>query len=412
MSNSPRLVTGTANANPFNPRTIMLAVIISLMSFGAVLTLMAWAPELSDRERAGSTPYSGAATGYGALVTLLETYGTTVSVSRLERNFRNQNRLLVLTPNGGTMPKAENRFSTNPIAGPVLIILPKWDGTPDPTNSRWQSDLSLMANSRVERVLTHIDDDVEIKRIVSPAAVSSQFGRFRPHFEDRMQVIQSDYLLPVISAPTGQLLSKMPHMDVYILADPDLANTFNIDVRDNARLMLHIVEALRVDEDLPVIFDATLNGYSRSNNLLRIMLGVPFLGATLVLLLAGSLLLWSAFTRFGAPARGEQVFALGKKALADNTAGLINMTGRETQMAPGYLALSRKALLRDLGITKNLSEAETNALLSRLNADDDAGPDWSQLRDDLKTPASNRDDLLQKARRIYRWRKEKPNGHK
>ena len=257
----------------------------------------------------------------------------------------------------------------------------------------------------------HIDNEAEVDRISSPAAINSPYGRFRPHFEDKMQVLQSDYLEPVISAPTGQLLSKTPGWEIYVLSDPDLANTFNLDVTDNAKLMVNILNDIRVTEDTPIVFDATLHGFSRSNSMLRILLDVPFLGATLTLLVAAGLLLWSAFTRFGAPARTKQVFALGKEALADNTAGLISMTGREVKMAPGYLALSRKALLRELDVTRNLSDAETNALLDRLSADDEAGPSWAQLRDDLNKPASSRDDLLQKARRLYRWRKERPNGH-
>lgn len=412
MSEQKRLVTGTRTTNPFNPRTIALGIIISLMSFGAVLTLMAWAPELSDREEAGATPYSRAATGYNGLVDLLENYGAPVSVSQLDRTFYDYSRLLVLTPRGGEMPDAEDLFEYGLISDPVLIILPKWIGKVDQQNSRRQSDLSLAPTRSVERVLSHIDDNAKITRLNSPTSVNSPFGRLRPHFEEKMQVIQSSYLLPVISGPNGQLLSKVPDWEIYILSDPDLANTFNIDKPDNARLMLNIVEHLRGAQDLPVIFDATQHGYARSASLLRILLDVPFLGATLVLLLAACLLLWSAFTRFGAPKRGEQVLALGKEALADNTAGLISMTGRESQMAPGYLALSRKAILRELGITKNLSEAETNAILSRLNADDDTSHSWAQLRDDLTEPASSRDDLLQKARRIYRWRKERRNGHK
>jgi len=406
---SERLVTGTRTSNPFNPRTVMLTIIISLMSFGAVLTLMAWAPELSDRERAGSTPYSRAATGYNGLFKLLENIELPVSVSRLERSFNDYNRLLILTPPPGRFSQGKDWFQDGNIAEPVLIILPKWQGETDETNTRWQSKLHLTPETRIARLLSDIDEDASVERIVSPASVQSPYGRFRPHFEDKMQVIQSDVLTPIISAPTGQLLSQVPGWEIYILSDPDLANTFNIDKPDNARLMLNILNDLRSDDSMPIVFDATLHGYSRSASLLRILLDVPFLGATLIMLMAAILLLWSAFTRFGAPKRGEQVFALGKEALADNTAGLISMTGREVKMAPGYLALSRKAVLRELGITRNLGEAETNALLARLTDEGETG--WAELKNELNAPAHGRDDLLQKARRLYRWRKERPNGH-
>lgn len=412
MSDSQRLVAGTRTVNPFSPRTILLAVFISLMSFGAVLTLMAWAPELSDKEGAGATPYSRAATGYSGLTSLLEAAEIPVSISRLERIFLDHNGLLILTPPAGVFPKSHSLFADGDIADPVLIILPKWNAKTDARNTRWQSELSLGGTTSISRILEDIDATASITRIIPPAAVTSPYGRFRPHFEDKMQIIESYELVPIISAPGGQLLSKVPDRGIYILSDPDLANTFNLDTPDNARLMLNIINDLRRDGGGPVVFDATLHGFSRSASLLRILLDVPFLGATLIILFAAGLLLWSAFTRFGAPARGAQVFALGKEALADNTAGLISMTGREVQMAPGYLALSRKAALRDLGITRNLSDDETNALLDRIGRGDESAPAWAQLRDDLKTPARSRDDLMQKARRIYRWRKERSNGHK
>ncbi len=412
MSQTPRLTTGTRTFNPFSPRIILLGILISVMSFGAVMTLLAWAPELSDRERADATAYSRAATGYNGLVQLLEKTDTPVSVSRFESNLTSWSHLLVLTPPAGDMPKADTLFEDRLVAQPVLIVLPKWSGRVDARNTRWQSDLDLISTARIARLLKTIDEHASIERLVSPASVNTPYGRFRPHFEDRMQVIDSDDLVPVISGPTGILLGKVRDEDIFILADPDLANTFNLDQPENARLMLSILNDLRQDERLPIVFDTTLNGFSSSTSLLKILLDVPFLGATLVILMAAGLLLWSAFTRFGAPGREAQVFALGKQALADNTAGLISMTGRERKLAPDYLALSRKAALKSLGITHNLDDAQINALLDRIDKDDDTAEHWSALRDALSQPAHNRDDLLQKARRLYRWRKERLNGHK
>jgi hypothetical protein len=412
MSKTERLTTGTRTFNPFSPRTILLGIIISLMSFGAVMTLLAWAPELSDRERADATAYSIAATGYNGLVQLLEKTDTPVSISRSERNLSSWTHFLILTPSAGNMPRAKALFGDYEIGQPVLIILPKWSARTNNRNTRLQASLTLSSTTNIARLLDEIDETASINRLVAPASVSSPYGRFRPHFEEKMQIIESDYLVPVIPGPKGMLLAQVPDQQIFILADPDLANTFNLDQPENARLMLSIVNDLRGSQSLPVVFDATMNGFSRSTSLLKILLDVPFLGATLVLLMAAILLLWSAFTRFGAPARETQIFALGKEALADNTAGLISMTGRERKLAPDYLALSRKAALKSLGITRNLSDAEINALLERADRDDDTKEHWAQLRDALGKPATSREDLLQKARRIYRWRKEKFNGHK
>ena len=414
MSQTEPLTTGTSTSNPFSRRATVLGIVISLMSFGAVITLLAWAPELSDRERADATAYSHAATGFNGIVTLMEATGAPVTISRIERNLTAPGPLLILTPGPGNMPKADSLFRDLEIARPVLIILPKWSARPDASNTDLQAEISLVREQRIVPLLEQIDDTAQIIRLNAPASVNTPYGRFRPHFEEKMQTLESSYLLPVISGPEGMLVGKVPEDDIYILADPDLANTFNLDNPENARLMLTILDDLRGRDRLPIVFDATMNGFSRSASLLRILLDVPFLGATLVLLMAGILLLWSAFTRFGAPVREAQIFALGKEALADNTAGLITMTGRERKLAPDYLALTRKAALKTLGITRNLSDTEINDLLERMDKNDteDTQANWASLRDALSKPAANRDDLRQKATRIYRWRKEKLNGHK
>jgi hypothetical protein len=120
---------------------------------------------------------------------------------------------------------------------------------------------------------------------------------------------------------------------------------------------------------------------------------------------------WAAAIRFGAPEREAPAFAPGKQALADNSAGLIAMARREGRMAPGYLALTRRALSRQLGMPKTLSETELAALLDRMG--DQAGLDsrWTDLGSGLAQPAASREDLRQKARALWRWRKEMTHGH-
>ena len=48
--------------------------------------------------------------------------------------------------------------------------------------------------------------------------------------------------------------------------------------------------------------------------------------------------------------------AFGKRALADNSAGLIRLARREPRMAPRYLDLTRAAVARALGVTRLASE--------------------------------------------------------
>jgi len=396
-----------ANAS-FNPRTIAIVIAMSVMSFGGLLTLLAWGPELQSKDRAGAHAYSSSALGYAGLVKLLEFQGRTVNISRTPRMLNERGGLKILAP-GVTASKLEDQL---PLSGPMLVILPKWHGQRDRLKPEWQSDLFLSGVNKADRILSYFDETAEVKHLDPPNAMTVRSKTFSTVFEEKIQLIKSKELEIIIGAPGGALLARDIDSDIYFLSDPDLANNFGLASSENARLMLTILKTIDTDPTAPIVFDATLNGFERSTNLLRIMLDIPFLGATLTFL-AGILLLgWAACIRFGAPEREEPAFALGKQALADNTAGLFTMTHREARMAPGYLTLSRKAVAKALGAPASLSEAELSALLDRLGPDKDSGQSWSQMADGLRAPSKTRDDLLNKAQRLYRWRKEKTHGHK
>lgn len=396
----------TSSASQFNPRTVMTVIAISLMSFGALLALLAWGPELQNKNRAGAHAFSSSALGYAGLVKLLQYQEKTVTISRLERGINDHSGLVILAP-GYTSTKLADQL---PLYGPMLIILPKWNGSPDPRKPQWQEKTSLGGGTAASRILEYFDENAEARLVSSPSYLSVGRTSFSPVFDDKLQIIKSKELEIVIQSPGGALLAKMPDESVYFLSDPDLANNFGLASPENARLMMSILNTIDPGEET-IVFDATLNGFERSTNLLRIVLDIPFLGATLTILSGFLLLGWAAFVRFGVPEKDLPAFALGKQALADNTAGLITMTHREARMAPGYLALSRKALIKSLGLPPGTSEQEVDKILERLWPASDDQKSWSQVADGLRSPTRSREDLLNKARQLYRWRKEKTNGN-
>lgn len=75
-------------------------------------------------------------------------------------------------------------------------------------------------------------------------------------------------------------------------------------------------------------------------------------------------------------------------------------------MAPGFLALVRRRLAREIGAPRTLNEAQVSDLFDRLGPDPETGRIFSQIEAQLKEPATGRDDLLAKARELYRWRRQ------
>ncbi|MEO0755192.1 MAG: hypothetical protein AAFY85_10405, partial [Pseudomonadota bacterium] len=358
----------------------------------------------------GAHPYSTSAFGYQGIYRLLEARGTPVTISRSRERLQADSqslRVLTLTPFG--MSRELENLMDEGFYGPALIVLPKWSGRMDLSQPNWFSDSDLLPESRVSDLLSIFDDDGEVWRIRSPSSVAGNFGKFRPVLGDDMQVLRADSFVSVVGTPSGDLVARFPDRDVYILSDPDLINTFGLAELENARMALALIDHINYGLDKAVVFDASLHGFERSENLLQMMFDRPFLGATLIGLAAFLMIGWAGAIRFGSPAREERSVALGKQALTDNTAGLIAMARRETRLAPGYLNFIRRSAARAVGAPRALTEQELAEMFDRMTPKDAAS--FTSLEKDMHGPAASREDLMDKARRLWAWHKEITHGH-
>lgn len=395
--------------SPFSTPLVAVLLAVSMLAFGAVVTLSAWSPELADRDRAGPHPYSTSALGYNGLVRLLEARGDLVRISRVERTLEDsQDGLKIVTLAAYGMDQAVDEMD---ITGPALVVLPKWTGSPEPLRPNWQRETRLLDAITVERMTSYFDSDARIWRLRSPARVETPFGSYDLALGDDMQVLRADSLVSVIPTAAGDLVAQIPGEDIYLLSDPDLLNTFGLAEAENARLALALVDWLRPYEGAPVILDATLHGFERSENLLRMALDVPFLGATLTALMVFLMIGWAGAVRYGDPDREARAIALGKDALMDNTAGLIAMGRRETRLAPDYLALTRRAVAKAIGAPRTFTAAELTELFDRMSEAGEETSKFSDLEVRARAIQPSREALMTLARQLYRWRKETTHGH-
>ena len=275
----------------------------------------------------------------------------------------------------------------------------------DPLNKTHQRDTRFMTASRLNDLLETMEIDAEIGRIDVPGRIATPFGPMALKPDVKMQVLRGASLTPIVETEDGILLAWAPDAGMYVLSDPDMINTFGLSRIENARFSVQMMDLLRTDRAEPIIFDATLHGFVRSENLLQMVFDVPFLGATLTALAAAGLLGWAAVIRFGPPMQEGRAIAFGKLALADNSADLITMARRETRMAPGYLHMIRRRVARDIGAPKTLSEVQLTALFDRLGPEEDSGKRFTDMASGLTGPAASREDLMNKARELFRWRK-------
>lgn len=398
------------SSNPFSALTTAIMIGVGLIAFVAIFALLAWAPDLASKNRAGLHPYSTSALGYGGLVKLLEADGQTVSVSRLSSTLDYTDSLLVLTlPRYGVHRLQE--IDLGYVSEPALYVLPKWQGFPDREKLEWQKDTDLIHRNTVESIATEFDSDARVWRLRNPGPVDTPFGDQTPTFEHKMQVIESDSLEAIISVPGGTLLARLPGREIYVLSDPDLLNTSGLARRDNARMALSLIDYLKQYPDQSVTLDATLHGFERSESLLRAIFDVPFLGATLVAFATVLLIAWSAFIRFGPPLPEARALSFGKKALAESSAGLISMARREGQMAPAYAETVQRDLARQLGLPPGASSEEIARTADRIAEQKGLERTWTEQKTPFDRPAIGRNDLRDKALALWRWRKEMSDGH-
>jgi hypothetical protein len=413
MTATPGLVTS---------RMAVGLVLVSIFSLCALVALSAYAPDLRPESDGGAHVLSKSAVGFAGLRRLLEASGIPVEIDRglFAREGRKSSliiRTLPQLPKGGASD-ADLRRAMARIRqlGAQLDISPKWLTMPDPQHRGWVRKIvglplapPVKKNGKRIALLDRRNGVTPVTLQPDPHELP-RMGAARIAPVDQLQTMQADNLTPVISAAPGQaVLLRMKQTRFYVLSDPDLMDNHGLRDEATARAALAIIEQLR-EGDGPVVFDVTVNGFRRSPSLLRDALEPPFLGATIAALLAALLMGVHAFSRFGTPPAPPRHFALGKQALADNTAALVRNMGREAGMARRYAQATRAMVLEALGIRRELNAEQADALLAKMEKTAHTDAAFAALALDAEF-AHNGSDLIRTARKLYEWRQGMTGEH-
>ncbi len=359
----------------FSPVVVLWIIVVGVLSFGGWLVLSAYAPDIRKTTDPGAHALSKSAIGYAALRELLTQHGDTVVVSRDPK--RRPHGLLILTPGVETDPKTLSKIG---FEAPELVILPKWMTLRDPTHPGWVLRLGddgfpveMINNTLPKDLLAGLQVRRRKSVSASPVALSSA-GDPIPHGEilrtgpiESLQTLSvDDNWVPVLVNEANQpVLVRKADQELYVLADPDLMNTHGLANIDTASTAVTILDAIR-PQGTAVVQDVTLNGFVRARSILKLAFEPPFLGLTLSAVAVALLMALHATARFGPARAGGRALALGAKALADNSAGLIRLAKREPALAPAYAAQVRAAVAKAVGAPRDLSSEALDDLLDRL----------------------------------------------
>jgi hypothetical protein len=398
-----------APAGVFSRRTAIIMVLVGALSFCAFIVLSAYAPDLRPEIDPRPHALSKSAVGFAGAAELLQARGAPVTIRR-GRDDDFSDGLLVLTPEEH-MSEALDPLLTS--YTPTLVVLPKWNVLPDFSTPGWvqaagyvpEEDVAETLPPRHGKLVVRRETDEKSHRVVAPE------GSFR--FGDPadsgpivgFQTVESAELTPMLVDKQGRIvLGQIQDTAIYILSEPDLLNTQGLANPDTAWLGVRVIEALAGAKN-PIRFDVTLFGFERTRNVLKLAFEPPFLSATLCALAAAVFMGLHAAARFGPDRRGRRAFALGKRALVDNSAALVRMTRREARMARGYVALTLASAAHAVGVRRGTDETGQRHMLDRLSEVARLPRTYSELARAAEA-ASDRESLLDAARALHAWRTE------
>jgi hypothetical protein len=396
----------------FNPRTVLALVLFGALTFAALLWFIGQGDTGPGPDNGGAHARGHGITGYAGLVSMLQKQGYDVSLSRSPGRYDDES-LLVLTPSEWSDPKDIAKIiEQRRYAGATLLILPKWFATPLPADLKtagkgWVQLQGAAAPGWTGKMLEDQPMTVKLARLSRGAADWQGLG-LAGDLPDRGRVLgleegpwtslvrdskgrdlvayADDHgCYPVLDAASG-LTAPDAECDgdkwnLTVVFEPDLFNNYGLADRNRALLAAQVIELAREGQDVPIVFDLTLNGFGANKNLLTLAFQPPFLAATLSLALALLIVGWRAFGRFGPPLAEARTIAFGKARLAANAAGFIRRSGRLNLLCEPYAAMIARRMAAKLGLRQPDAQA-IDAAIARRSPE---GPSYSQLAARLRT---------------------------
>ena len=373
----------------------LLLFLVGTAATIGLMALFAYAPGARNASSSGSDALSRSAIGYAGLDRLLQLSGIAAELDRgVAAGQSARPSLTILTPPAFGLTAADWRDYQE--QGAVLIILPGWLAMPMPLHNDWVMKAGSYSPAMLSRLVAPIARigvaqwPGDRKGATLEAALPlNGLPPVLPAALQQLQTLGNGAGTPLLrlTVSDGTRRPQPQHAvlllqirggekPVYVLSEPDLMNNQGLADETTAKATLAIIRSLRRGNG-PVRLDLTLDGLGHQRNLFEALFEPPLRGATIAAFLAALLMGFHALARFGAPLRAHARYARGKQALADNTAALVRIMGREGGMAHRYLQSARDMALARLGARRR-GPAEQQTLIAAMESRT-GGSDYDRL---------------------------------
>lgn len=441
-------MSASATPRAFDPKVVFGLLLFGAVAFIATLYFIGTGQTSSGGSNNGGAHGSGKGlNGYAAIAQLLEEQGHDVSLSRSQGRLKDEALLILTPPSFAEAEDIQAIIDDRRYLGPTIVVLPKWFARQvEPTLSGdakkgWVALLGSNPPGWVEGLEQPLDIAATIADMQGQAVHWSGLGGAGtlPDPTQVMSLAGSDFQA-LVSKPNGDVLigyiqdgasyaaldeaagiadnqpaQAEPEYDEYgyridgedeyydddyynpkwpvvFVAEPDLFNNYGFADPARAALAHEVVDLAMNNEDLPVVFDLTLNGLGATQNLLTLAITPPFLAATLCLLIAMIVIAWRAFRRFGPAIAEGRSIAFGKAQLVTNSAGFIQRSRRLHLLSAPYLDMTRERIGRALALRNPDDDTIDAALTKRFPQ----APSYRQSAANLRS-ARTPNDILRAA---------------
>lgn len=387
------------NAGAFNPRVVLGLVLFGALAFAATLYLIGAGETSRGPNDGGSHAAARGLTGFAALADILEAEGHEVTISRNQASLDDEGLLILTPPTFADGEEIAELIERRRYTGPTILVLPKWFAMEIPANvpvekeDGWVMLSGATEAQWVEDFEGEYRTEAEVDALDPADGADWEWGDWNGTLPDRkeVQTITDATMIALVTASNGGILAGYyddggyyPVLDeaaglapadeeeldtsrwnFMVVADPDLFDNYGMADRERAALAHELVDVAMEGEDLPVIFDLTLNGLGKTQNLLTLAFAPPFLAATLCLVLALAVVGWRAFRRFGPPLAEDRAIAFGKRRLVANGAAFILRTRRLHLLTAPYIDTIRHRIAAALRLRSADDDALDQAITRR-----------------------------------------------
>lgn len=406
-----------SNTPVFSGRMLIGWVAAAVVTFAASLYFMTREDNgANGSDAVGPSSFSRSAIGHAGLAETLKRLGVPVAKSKFNsREKLGDGSLLVIAEPSGAIA-SQDSVGTLLNAKTVLLVLPKWRGTPSDRHAGWLGYADLLPTIAADQILNLAVAQATVARRPTVEAWGTNELGETPSPSLPVQLMRSTRLRPIVADGADILVGEIAERGrrLWVLADPDLIENHGIAVGDNAAFAVALINALRGREG-SVVFDETVHGYvARPASPLRLLFEFPFVVASAQGLIAVALLLWATMGRFGPPETAPPALRSGKRGLIENAAKLLGFAGHQQRMVRRYVQATIRDAARQLHAPRGLSDAALLEWLRRVgearNADIDCLAVCRETDAIVESRRGGIAPLIPIARDIHKWKREILDG--